>query len=289
VKYQGSLLGFVAVALLLSSGVRASLVTGQSMTPAISAGDIVVTLRPSVGERFKVGTILLYERGGEQLLHRVVAIDGEGLWMKGDASVDRDSEAVQRAAVHGTLLLVIPTSLPWRGFTAAARFTRSISLDLSLASAPGSSMQLESTRLFGSDGQGRVTVGGYETWTLLLYGCTSSGTGCAASYELRINPEQFIALLPATGSVGTSGQSLARSLRVNTRCRAAALASGSWTEMSDLLTAEWDATSAATGQLAISDLASARAGVRCEVRATLLGVVSSSGGSVSLPLIWGPA
>ena len=283
---------FLLVAALCISasalGVRISVVTGESMAPTIRAGDTVVTLGTGRRDDLRIGRIVLYRIRGEQYLHRIVGIDGDHVITKGDASYGQDSEHPIRDDVVGTLVAVIPTSLVRRSLEAAASFTQKISLDLAVASGAGSTITLESTQLTGADALGRLSVGGSATWTLLLYGCIGSITTCTNTYSLRLNADQFATLIPSTGATGSSSQSLARSLRLNTRCRAAASASDPWNEASSLLTAEWSAVNESTGLLATHALDAARAGVRCEVKGTVLGVVPASGGSLSLPLMWGP-
>jgi hypothetical protein len=272
-----------------TTGARIAVVTGESMSPSIRAGDTVLTAMPSTLSEIHAGSILLYEQNGQQFLHRVVSVSGTHLWMKGDASRDGDTQPVELAEVRGGLFAVIPTSLILQSVQAAAGFTQRLNLDLSLTGAPGSSMDLETTKLTAADSQGRLSAGSYVTWSLLLYGCIAAPAQCTSSYSLKISAAQFSSQLPSIGSVGSPSQSLARSLRINTRCRAAALTSGAWTDMGDLLTVEWDAQSQATGLLATYGPTSVTAGVRCEVKATLLNVVPAAGGSMSLPLAWGPA
>jgi hypothetical protein len=270
-------------------GVRLSVVTGESMAPSIRAGDTVITLGARYTDDLRAGRIVLFRIGAEQYLHRIVRVDGDHIVTKGDASYGQDSDRPLRGDVIGTLAVVIPTSLLRRSLEAAASFTQKVSLDLALASGAGSSMTQESTQLTGADAQGKLSAGGSVTWTLLLYGCIGSLATCSSTYALRLNADQFATLIPSTGAVGSASQSLARSLRLSTRCRPASSVSDPWSEASDLLTVEWSAASQSTGLLVTQPLDAARAGVRCEVKATVLGVAPASGGSVSLPLVWGPA
>jgi len=279
------------VALCIGSSaleVRLSVVTGESMAPSIRAGDIVVTLGARYTDDLRAGHIVLYRIGDEQYLHRIVRVDGDHIVTKGDASYGQDSDRPLRGDVIGTLAAVIPTSLLRRSLAAAASFTQKVSLNLALASGAGSSMTLESTQLTGADVQGKLSAGGSATWTLLLYGCIGSLASCASTYSLRLNADQFAMLIPSTGTVGSASQSLARSLRLSTRCRPASSMFDPWSEASDLLTVEWSSGSQSTGLLVTQPLEVARAGLRCELKGTVLGVAPASGGSVSLPLAWGP-
>jgi hypothetical protein len=129
--------------------------------------------------------------------------------------------------------------------------------------------------------------GGHAFWSIALSACGASGSSCAANYALRLDSSAFAALLPPVGGVGDASQALARALRIATRCQP--LSGGAWTEASDRFTGEWSATDLTSGLLVQQSGAAVRSGVRCEVRATLLGVPAAGGGSVELPLLWGPA
>ena len=82
-------------------------VSGDSMRPALYAGDLVVVARrisPTKGE-----IALLEEAGGRLVLHRVVRVDPDGsMRTKGDANDSDDPESVRSDAVRGKVVLVIP-------------------------------------------------------------------------------------------------------------------------------------------------------------------------------------
>ena len=282
----GKLLAIAALGLLIvTCSVRLSVVDGESMAPSIRAGDIVVTISVP-NQQVSVGDILLVDEGGRRLLHRLRISDGGHLWMQGDASVSGDSRPVRRSDVLGHLALVIPTSHIVRAVRTAARFTDSWPLSISLASSGGASAELGPRSTVGADTQGRLLPGGYALWSIALSACSASGSSCAANYALRLDSSAFAALLPPAGSVGTASQALARALRITTRCQP--LSGGAWTEAGDRFTGEWSATDLASGLLAQQSGAAVRSGVRCEVKATLLGVPAAAGGSIALPLLWGP-
>jgi hypothetical protein len=268
-------------------GVRVSIVEGESMAPTIRAGDTVVTVSPLLGAPI-AGSVLLVESEGRRLLHRLARYDGASLWMKGDASVSGDSRPVRESDVLGTLAIVFPTSHLYRAVRVAAQFTSEIPISMNLASAAGVFAEQGPRYTFGADAQGRLLPGGYALWSLLLSACVGASGACSGSYALRIDAQGFSSALPPAGSAGSPSQALARSLRVTTRCQEVG-GSGAWTQMSDLLTAEWSAANIADSILAVHAGAVAQAGVRCEVKATLLGAVPASGGVLTLPLIWGPA
>ena len=272
--------------LFVTCSVRLSVVDGESMAPSIRAGDIVMTISVP-NQQVSVGSILLVNEGGRHLLHRLRMIDGDRLWMQGDASVSGDSRPVQRSDVLGHLGLVIPTSHIFHALRAAARFTDSWPISISLASSAGAIAELSPRSTVGADAQGRLLPGGYALWSIALSACSASGSGCAANYALRLDSSAFASLLPPAGSTGNASQALARALRIATRCQP--LSGGVWSEAGDRFTGEWSATDLASGLLVQQSGVAARSGVRCEVKATLLGVPAAAGGSLALPLLWGPA
>jgi len=265
--------------------VRLSIVDGESMAPSIRAGDSVVTIGRLI-EPLRVGSILLVQDGERRLLHRLKAMSGEQLLMQGDASLSRDSRPVQRSDVLGQLAVVIPTSHLFRALRAAASFTATLPISISLTSSSGAVAEQGARTIAGADAQGRLLPGGYAIWSISLSACGMNGAQCAAAYALRIDPIVFAGLLPPLGNVGNASQSLARALRVTTRCQG--VLGGSWSEVSDRFTAEWSAIDRGTGILTEQSAAAARNGLRCEVKVTLLGVPAATGGSLTLPLLWGP-
>jgi len=275
-----------AVFLVSLAGVRVSVVEGESMAPTIRAGDSVITIGVLAGEP-NVGSILLVQSDGRRLLHRLRAVDGDALWLKGDASISGDSRPIHRTDVLGMLALVIPTSHLFRAMRAAARFTAALPLSISLSSGAGAVAEQGPRYTYGADAQGNLLPGAYAIWSILLSACSSGLSSCAANYALRIDPVLFAGMVAPVGSTATSSQALARALRIVTRCQPAL--GGAWTEASDRFTAEWSEVNSSSGLLALHAGAAALAGLRCEVKVTLLGAPPASGGALTLPLQWGPA
>jgi hypothetical protein len=256
------------------------------MAPTIRAGDAVVTLGSLIGTP-SVGSVLLVESEGRRLLHRLTRYEEGSLWMKGDASVSGDSRPVRRSDVLGTLAVVIPTSYLYRALRATAQFTAELPVRMRISSAAGAFAEQGPKYTFGADALGRLLPGAYALWSVLLSACTDTLGACPGSYALRIDAPRFSAALPPAGSVGTPSQALARSLRIVTQCQSLG-GSGAWSETSNLFTAEWSEGNSSSGLLATFVGPIAQGGVRCEVKTLLLGSVPASGGSFSLPLIWGP-
>jgi len=261
------------------AGVRLLVVSGNSMSPSIRDGDLVLTARLWLGA--SVGDILLIKRpsDGQLLLHRVIE-QGEG-WRrtKGDASLSPDSERITDAAVLGGLAAVIPTglltSLPLA--QVATQFSAARQVGLSVNSASGARVEISAPVLSGTDAQGQLLPGGRATWVLTLTPCPTGVAGeCAgATNTLRIDQERFASL--AAGG-------LARSLRITSACRP--VGATTWTASADLFTAAWSAANPLTGRLAT--LSAGATPVECQVQATLLGSLAAASSALSLPLRWGP-
>jgi hypothetical protein len=260
-------------------GLRLLVVSGNSMSPSIRDGDLVITARLWLGG--SVGDILLVERpsDGQLLLHRVIE-QGEG-WRrtKGDASLSPDAERITDAAVLGGLAAVIPTglltSLPLA--QVATQFSARRQVGLSVNSASGARVEISAPVLSGTDGQSQLLPGGRATWVLTLTPCPTGVAGeCAgATNTLRIDQERFASL--AAGG-------LARSLRITSACRP--VGATTWTNSADLFTAAWSAANLATGRLAT--LSAGATPVECQVQATLLGSLAATSSALTLPLRWGP-
>ncbi len=92
-------------------------VSGSSMNPALSAGDLVLVRR---GERVAERDVVLYqERGHGPVLHRMIAREGaDAIRTKGDANSTADRDAVPRTAIVGPVRAVLPVGsflTWWRG------------------------------------------------------------------------------------------------------------------------------------------------------------------------------
>jgi signal peptidase I len=85
------------------------LVTGASMAPAVSPGDVVLLQRDA---RIRPGTIVLAHgtrADGQDVMHRVVAVRPDGsLTTRGDANPGADTAPVPAAQVGGAVRMVVP-------------------------------------------------------------------------------------------------------------------------------------------------------------------------------------
>jgi hypothetical protein len=260
-------------------GLRLLVVSGNSMSPSIRDGDLVLTARLWLGD--SVGDIVLLKRpsDGQLLLHRVID-KGQG-WRrtKGDASLSPDAERISDAAVLGVLAAVIPTGLlapPPLG-RVATQFSAGRRVGLSIAAAPGARAEVSTPAIAGADAQGLLLPGGRATWVLTLTPCPTGIAGeCAgATNTLRIDPDRFTL---------SGASSAARALRITSTCRPAGTTT--WTASADLFTATWSATNLATGRLATFSAGAAAS--ECQVQVILLGEITAANSSVTLPLRWGP-
>ena len=274
--------GAAALALLLATQIaelRILVVSGNSMSPSIRDGDLVLTARLWRGG--EVGDVVLVERpsDGQLLLHRVIERGAGWRRTQGDASLSPDAERIADAAVLGGLAAVIPTgliaSLPLD--LVAAQFSAERRINVGITSALGARVEMSGPMLVGTDAHGQLLPGGRATWTLTLTPCPTGVAGeCAGTTNtLRIDPDRF-------APIATSA--IARSLRLTSTCRP--VGSTTWISSADLFTAAWSASNLATGRLA--SLSAGAAASECQIQVTLLGSITAANATISLPLRWGP-
>jgi len=274
--------GAAALTLLLATqlaGLRILVVSGNSMSPIIRDGDLVLTARLWRGS--EVGDVVLVKRpsDGQLLLHRVIQRGAGWRRTQGDASLSPDAERIADAAVLGGLAAVIPTSLlaslPLD--LVAAQFSAGRNVNVGITSALGARVEMSGPTLVGANALGQLLPGGRATWTLTLTPCPTGMAGeCAgATNTLRIDPDRF-------APIATSG--IARSLRLTSTCRP--VGSTTWTASADLFTAAWSASNHATGRLA--SLSAGAAASECQIQVILLGSITAANATISLPLRWGP-
>ena len=274
--------GAAALALVLATqlaGLRMLVVSGNSMSPSIRDGDLVLTARLWRGGG--VGDVVLVERpsDGQLLLHRVIERGAGWRRTKGDASLSPDAERIADAAVLGGLAAVIPAGLiaSFPLDLVAAQFSAGRRISVGITSSLGARVEMSGPALVGADALGKLLPGGRATWTLMLTPCPTGVAGeCAGTTNtLRIDPDRF-------APIATSG--IARSLRLTSTCRP--VGSTTWTSSADLFTAAWSASNLATGRLA--SLSAGAAASECQIQVTLLGSITAANATISLPLRWGP-
>ena len=93
------------VAAVLQEGREAILTpTGNSMLPFIRSGRDRVILRRQ--DSYAVGDIVLAHFGGRYILHRIVALDGDGVTLMGDGNL-QGQEKGRTDGIVGTVTAVI--------------------------------------------------------------------------------------------------------------------------------------------------------------------------------------
>lgn len=81
-------------------------VAGSSMRPSLTEGDLAVLRRGAYGP----GDVVAYRTSGQVVLHRIVAIDGEHVTLKGDANAWSDSARPTRAELLGKVWFSVPNA-----------------------------------------------------------------------------------------------------------------------------------------------------------------------------------
>lgn len=107
----GALIAAGLLFVWLAPSYHAYVITGQSMEPAVSAGDVVIVGPPGgvLTAPLAPGEVITYQAdGGGLVTHRVVAVDGERLVTKGDAVGQNDPQTVAASQVSGVVMARIP-------------------------------------------------------------------------------------------------------------------------------------------------------------------------------------
>jgi signal peptidase len=97
-------------------GVRPSLISGNSMNPALYPGDVVIT-RAVSPVAIRVGDLIRFRRDGIDVVHRVVAVEGSGSALvfttRGDNN-NVDDAPVLAEQVQGRVVATLP-KIGWIG------------------------------------------------------------------------------------------------------------------------------------------------------------------------------
>ena len=97
---------------LITGEYRSDTVVGESMTPTLRAGDLLITKAVDPDE-IEIGDILTVRFGGIKITHRLVdIIEAEITFfrLKGDANENPDSSLYAESQVIGRVVLVFPFS-----------------------------------------------------------------------------------------------------------------------------------------------------------------------------------
>lgn len=88
-----------------------------SMEPELPVGTIVVV---DAAQPVSIGDVYGYRSGRNVVIHRIVAVDGEGYTFKGDANPSTDAVKVTEGKLAGKVILKITVLAPvlrWMGIT----------------------------------------------------------------------------------------------------------------------------------------------------------------------------
>lgn len=118
-KIQYSILIFILFILFLRTGnggflggYRTAFVLTNSMEPAIPTASLLVEKRYTVKMNLNIGDIITYTvKSGDsriRVTHRIVAINNDGIYTKGDANTDRDFWIVKKNQVEAKVIYVMP-------------------------------------------------------------------------------------------------------------------------------------------------------------------------------------
>ncbi len=104
-RCTGCLAGLLIVALGWTHGVL--FVEGRSMEPTLFPGDLIVYRRVAVEPAR--GDIVVFDHGATLVVHRIAEAGSDGtLRTKGDANEDPDVTPLERSAVRGEIVGVVP-------------------------------------------------------------------------------------------------------------------------------------------------------------------------------------
>lgn len=86
-------------------GFSAAVVLSGSMSGTIEVNDMVITHSQ---KEYEIGDIVMYQGEASTVTHRITDINSDGYVTKGDANNTTDGEPVQKRAVIGRVILIIP-------------------------------------------------------------------------------------------------------------------------------------------------------------------------------------
>jgi signal peptidase I len=76
-------------------------VTGESMEPAITSGDVVITAKGN----YKVGDIIVFEWGDKRIIHRIYRVEGDTYRVWGDNNEMPDALHLRDSHIIGKMIL----------------------------------------------------------------------------------------------------------------------------------------------------------------------------------------
>jgi len=102
--------GLMALVFFFSGtfGIRPFVVSGISMEPQISQGDMAVVRQSIDLDTIKVGDVLKFRQGTLDVVHRVVAIEHGPVFITQGDNVNQPDQPVGPDQIDGRVVLVIP-------------------------------------------------------------------------------------------------------------------------------------------------------------------------------------
>ena len=92
-------------------GYKAYIITTDSMTPSINAGDVIIVKKVQE-EKLQVGDVITFQKQDKVITHRITNIeeqDGKKVYTtKGDNNNLEDNETIEYANIEGKNVLTIP-------------------------------------------------------------------------------------------------------------------------------------------------------------------------------------
>lgn len=85
-------------------GYGSAVVLSGSMEPALSVNDWIIVKNT---KSYEIGDMIVFQSGGDLIVHRVIAVDGETVQTKGDANTAPDTP-IMRSQVKGKVIACIP-------------------------------------------------------------------------------------------------------------------------------------------------------------------------------------
>jgi signal peptidase len=102
--YQWNSQSLVGDSLPMPFGVGVSVVLSGSMEPELSVNDLVFIAEE---ENYSEGDVVVYQRDGELIIHRIIAVNGEEVVTQGDANSVADSP-VKITNIKGKMIMSVP-------------------------------------------------------------------------------------------------------------------------------------------------------------------------------------
>jgi len=90
---------------MLGTPIPLATVSSYSMDPTLHVGDMIVVVGDNT---YRKGDIIVFERGSNLIVHRLVRIVGNKYITKGDANPMEDLRPVERDKIKGKVFFIVP-------------------------------------------------------------------------------------------------------------------------------------------------------------------------------------